>query len=144
MSPEGCKDELYGKGSEVLPACLFSLPLHLCLMEGDAGDGGGWTEGQYRQNSCPLPSWPSCGVQTTLICGCGYPAPGVASPSFPVCCLPCLLPPWCITHTRGDRTWRPDCRSFSGTSGSITCLVWISYFLEAHLAVNFLERNLGR
>ena len=45
MSLEGCKDELYGKGSEVLPACLFSLPLHLCLMKGDAGDGGGWTEG---------------------------------------------------------------------------------------------------
>lgn len=32
----------------MLPTCLFSLSLHLWLMEGDAGDGGGWTEGQYR------------------------------------------------------------------------------------------------
>lgn len=27
---------------------------------------------------------------------------------------------------------------------SITCWAWISYSLEAHLAVNFLERNLER
>lgn len=95
-------------------------------MEGDAGDG---VDGQRdsTDNSCPPPSWPSCGVQTTLIRGCGCSAPGVASPSVPVCCFPCPLPPWCITHTRGDRTWRPGCRSFSGTLGSITCWVWISF-----------------
>lgn len=122
----------------MLPACLFSLPLHLWLMKDDTGGGGQRRE--FRSSAILVLVW---GLQTALsqLSGCFWsgqsccPCPAIS---------PVPSPHHVYTHTSGDGAARPDCRSSSGTSGSICGWAWIFYSLEAHLAVNFLESILER
>ena len=143
MSQEGCKDELHGKGSEVLPACLFPLPLHLWLMEGDAR-GWGWMD----RGTVQTEFWSSAIL--ALVWGSDHSHSGLWLPcswsgqSFCPCLLFPLPPPPMVYNTHKRRQDLEARLQILLWDLSITCWACISYSLEAHLAVNFLERNLER